>query len=265
MYSEITEITETKEERSPRHDHICPTVRHETPWRGDETLAPQTNHSFRGWILYDGACRSCAASARRFDRLFRRRGFLFLPLQTNWIMERLDLEPGVPLEEMRVLTVDGRDISGADAVIFLGRQIWWTRPFAVLAQLPGLHKRLDRGYRRIAAHRVCDQIRCSLEGQRSLDRRFRKSATEKPPLLEFSPARTPLIAFPILALLVQDRVAPWVLMWLMAAAIFFGCCRKFKKRFDPPPFLTNRFYQLGYHALTAGFAFLVFVYGKVAI
>jgi len=223
MNSEITEITETKEERSPRHDHICPTVRRETPWRGDETLAPQTNHSFRGWILYDGACRSCTASARRFDRIFRRRGFLFLPLQTNWIMERLDLEPGAPLEEMRLLTADGRDIGGADAVIFLARQIWWAWPFAALAKSPPMHKLLDRGYRWIAAHRVCDHIRCSLEEQRSLDRRFRKSATEKPPLLEFSPAWTPLIAFPILALLVQDRVAPWVFMWLMAAAIFFGC------------------------------------------
>ena len=223
MNSEITEITETKEERSPRHDHICPTVRRETPWRGDETLAPQTNHSFRGWILYDGACRSCTASARRFDRIFRRRGFLFLPLQTNWIMERLDLEPGAPLEEMRLLTADGRDIGGADAVIFLARQIWWAWPFAALAKSPPMHKLLDRGYRWIAAHRVCDHIRCSLEEQRSLDRRFRKSATEKPPLLEFSPAWTPLIAFPILALLVQDRVAPWVFMWLMVAAIFFGC------------------------------------------
>src|SRR6478736_3925748 len=127
MYSEITEITETKEERSPRHDHICPTVRHETPWRGDETLAPQTNHSFRGWILYDGACRSCAASARRFDRIFRRRGFLFLPLQTNWIMKRLDLEPGAPVEEMRLLTADGRGI---------------------------------------AAHRDCDHITCNLPPRR---------------------------------------------------------------------------------------------------
>src|SRR5438067_1954605 len=193
MNSEITEITETKEERSPRHDHICPTVRRETPWRGDETLAPQTNHSFRGWILYDGACRSCTASARRFDRIFRRRGFLFLPLQTNWIMERLDLEPGAPLEEMRLLTADGRDIGGADAVIFLARQIWWAWPFAALAKSPPMHKLLDRGYRWIAAHRVCDHIRCSLEEQRSLDRRFRKSATEKPPLLEFSPAWTRLI------------------------------------------------------------------------
>jgi predicted DCC family thiol-disulfide oxidoreductase YuxK len=155
MYSEITEITETKEERSPRHDHICPTVRHETPWRGDETLAPQTNHSFRGWILYDGTCRSCAASARRFDSIFRRRGFLFLPLQTNWIMDRLDLEPGAPLEEIRVLTADGRGIGGADAVVFLARQFWWAWPFAALAQSPAMHKLLGRGYRWIAAQRDC--------------------------------------------------------------------------------------------------------------
>jgi alginate O-acetyltransferase complex protein AlgI len=223
MNSEITEITETKEGRWQSHKHVCPAGAHETAWREDETLALRTNHSFRGWIIYDGACRSCAASARRFDRIFRRRGFLFLPLQTNWIMERLDLEPDAPLEEMRVLTADGRDIGGSDAVIFLARQIWWTWLFAALAQLPGMHKRLDRGYRRIAAHRVCDHIRCSLEEQRSPDRRFRKSAAEKPLLLEFSPAWMPLIAFPVFALLVRDRVAPWIFMWLMAAAIFFGC------------------------------------------
>ena len=47
----------------------------------------------------------------------------------------------------------------------------------------------------------------------------------------------------------------------------FWCARSFVQFavFDPRPFLTNRFYQLGYHALTVAFAFLVFVYGKAAI
>ncbi len=205
MNSDITEITETKEERSPRHDHIYPTVRHETPWRGDETLAPQTNHSFRGWILYDGACRSCTASARRFDRIFRRRGFLFLPLQTNWIMDRLDLDPGTPLEEIRVLTADGRNSGGADAVVFLARQFWWAWPFAALAQSPPIHKLLDRGYRWIAAHRDCDHITCNL------------------PLRRRCPGWIALIALPLLALLAQNHVAPWQFMWLMTGAIFLGC------------------------------------------
>jgi hypothetical protein len=47
----------------------------------------------------------------------------------------------------------------------------------------------------------------------------------------------------------------------------FWCARLFVQFvvFDPRPFLTNRFYQLGYHALTVAFAFLVFIYGKVPI
>jgi hypothetical protein len=35
--------------------------------------------------------------------------------------------------------------------------------------------------------------------------------------------------------------------------------------FDPRPFLTNWIYQIGYHALTFIFAFLVLVYGKAAL
>ena len=35
--------------------------------------------------------------------------------------------------------------------------------------------------------------------------------------------------------------------------------------FDPQPFLTNWIYQIGYHALTVLFAFLVLVYGKAAL
>src|SRR4029077_20997854 len=94
MTSEIKEITEIKEGRSP-----------DRPGRL-EAAAPWEK-SFRGWILYDGACRSCPASAPRLVRIFRRRCFLFLPLQTNWLMKRLELEPGAPVEEMRVLTADG--------------------------------------------------------------------------------------------------------------------------------------------------------------
>ena len=210
MNSELTEKTDIKESRSS-----------ERPG-GLGAAAPRAD-SFGGWILYDGDCSSCTASARRFDRIFRRRGFLFLPLQTDWVMKRLDLEPGAPLEEMRVLTSNGRDIGGADAVIFLGRQIWWARPFVALARLPGMHNVLDRGYRWIAAHRGCDHIGCSLKERRSLDRRFCKSAAEKPPLLEFWPAWIPLIGFPPLALLARNHVAPWQFMWLMAGAIFLGC------------------------------------------
>jgi hypothetical protein len=137
--------------------------------------------------------------------MFRRRGFLFLPLQTNWIMDRLDLEPGAPLEEMRVLTADGRNIGGADAVVFLARQIWWAWPFAALAQSPPMHKLLDQGYRWITARRDCDHITCNL------------------PPRKRCPGWVALMVLPLLALLARNHVAPWQFMWLMAGAIFLGC------------------------------------------
>jgi hypothetical protein len=120
-------------------------------------------------------------------------------------MKRLNLEPGAPLEEMRVLTSDGREIGGAEAVIFLGRQIWWALPFVALAGLPGMPKPLDRGYRWIAAHRGCDHIRRNLPPRRRW------------------PAWIGLIVLPFLAFLARNHLAPWQFMWLMAAAIFFGC------------------------------------------
>jgi hypothetical protein len=120
-------------------------------------------------------------------------------------MEQLDLESGAPLAEMRVLTSDGRDLGGADAVIFLGRQIWWAWPFVALAQLPRMHKLLDRGYRWFAAHRGCHHITCNLAPRRRW------------------PRWIALIICPPLALLARNQVAPWQFMWLMAGAIFFGC------------------------------------------
>ena len=222
MNSQITEITETKEERSQTRHRICPAGAHETGCR-EVRLAPQTNHSFRGWILYDVDCRSCAASAGGFDQIFRRRGFLFLPLQTNWVMQRLDLEPGTPLKETHVLTSDGRDIGGADAVTFLGRQIWWAWPFVALARLPGMGKLLDRGYLWIAAHRGCDHIGCEIKERRRPGRQFTKTPVERPPLLEFWPGWIGLIVLPLVALSARNHVAPWQFMWLMAGTIFLGC------------------------------------------
>ena len=125
MYSEITEITETKEERSPRHDHICPTVRHETPWPGDETLAPQINHSFRGWILYDGAC--LVPLPPTIDRISPPRFPFFRSKQLDHGPARS--EPARLCEMRRA--VDGR-YRWCDAVVFLARQIWWA-PFCACA------------------------------------------------------------------------------------------------------------------------------------
>ncbi len=114
----------------------------------------------RGWILYDADCRHCVTAAKRFERLFAPRGFQILPLQTPWIEERIGLGPGKPLEEMRVLTASGEDFGGADAILFLARQLWYARPFYEMAKLPGLRGMIDRIYRWIAANRGCIHAGC---------------------------------------------------------------------------------------------------------
>jgi alginate O-acetyltransferase complex protein AlgI len=130
---------------------------------------------------------------------------------------------------MHVLTTQAHDIAGADAVIFLARQILWAWPLVVFAQLPGMHKLLDRRYRWIAAHRGCGHIACDTDKRRLTSRRFVGTAGPSRTdhwrrlLLETLPAWIGLTGLPISVLPLRDRLAPWQFMWLMAAAIFFGC------------------------------------------
>jgi len=110
-----------------------------------------------GWVVYDGACGVCAGLARRFRPLLERRGFALVPLQAPWMSSRLRFSYSIPLEnlldEMRVLTADGRALAGGDAVLFLAGRIWWARPLAAIASLPPFRALLHRGYRWFAARR----------------------------------------------------------------------------------------------------------------
>lgn len=161
--------------------------------------------SFRGWIFYDRDCSLCGELALRFADTFAKCGFHFEPLQHEWVQQQLNLTREEALEEMRVLTATGEVFGGADAVIFLARQLWWARPVAFLAHLRFVHARLHRLYRFVAAHRSC----------------------------AINPAHSPAIAprtrwialaiLPSVALCTQPFVPAWVFMWLMAVAIFFGC------------------------------------------
>jgi alginate O-acetyltransferase complex protein AlgI len=160
---------------------------------------------FRGWIFFDEDCGFCRELALRFEHVFGKRGFYFEPLQREWVQGRLSLTRERALEEMRVLTANGQVIGGADAVIFLARQLSWAAPFASIARVPAIHVLLDRGYRWVAAHRTCA---------------INRSATR--PLA----ARTRWVALavlPLLALTTKAFLPAWAFMWAMAFAIFFGC------------------------------------------
>jgi predicted DCC family thiol-disulfide oxidoreductase YuxK len=133
--------------------------------RVDSLTAILAKTPFRGWILYDGECRFCIATARQFQPLFAKCGFLFIPLQTLWVQKQLGLAPGAPLEEMRVITADDEDYGGADAVLFLANRIWWLKPASWIGKLPLAHSAVDVAYRWIAARRGCTHLQCAVPRQ----------------------------------------------------------------------------------------------------
>lgn len=122
----------------------------------------------RGWILYDGDCGFCTRWAWRLARIGRvgSRGFHLAPLQAAWVRQRLHMAEPDLLHEMRVLTADDTLYGGADAVVFLARQVWWTRPFTHLARLPGAMRLLRAAYRWVARNRQRLSAACAVPGVR---------------------------------------------------------------------------------------------------
>ncbi len=110
-------------------------------------------HPVAGWVFYDGRCSMCAGTIGRLRRTLIRRGFLLAPLQRGWVQERLGLGSEELLDEMRVLTADGRMLGGAEAIVYLAGRIWWGRPLVGLSKIPGAGRLLDRLYRLIARRR----------------------------------------------------------------------------------------------------------------
>jgi predicted DCC family thiol-disulfide oxidoreductase YuxK len=108
-----------------------------------------------GWVFFDGDCSFCMSIARRLRPLLEPRGFGIATLQDPRVREQLSLPERELLAELRVLARDGRQFGGADAIIYLARQVWWARPFWGLAQVPGMRRVLRSAYRWIAARRHC--------------------------------------------------------------------------------------------------------------
>ena len=115
-----------------------------------------------GWVFYDAQCPMCSRWVSRFTDALLRRHYLTAPLQRGWVQERLQLDADAALIEMHVITADGTHLGGADAVVFLAGQIWWVRPLALLAKIPGGMRLLRVAYRFIAGRRYCGTVDCSI-------------------------------------------------------------------------------------------------------
>lgn len=119
----------------------------------------------RGWVFFDRRCRTCTLFAQRFRAALAKRGFELGALDDPRVVAVLGLPPEQLLREMRVVTTDDKRYGGAEAVIYLARQIWWAWPVYIAAQLPGMPYVLGAGYRWFAGHRNCSSGVC-LQGQK---------------------------------------------------------------------------------------------------
>ncbi len=108
-----------------------------------------------GWVFYDAQCPMCSRWVSRFTNVLLRRRFLTAPLQRGWVQQLLNIDSNDALTEMRIITAQGTVVGGAAAVVYLAGRIWWARPLAVIANLPGARGMLSRAYRFIARRRCC--------------------------------------------------------------------------------------------------------------
>jgi len=141
----------------------------------------ETNPSvIRGWVFYDAACEFCLRLARRAEHVLGSRGLLLEPLQTSDAAARLKIAPTALMEQMHLLTADGRVFGGADAVVEIARRIWWARPLAWLARVPGMRRVMRSLYARVAANRYCAGGACRPPARRRTRRHGATSFFEMP-------------------------------------------------------------------------------------
>ena len=118
--------------------------------------------SGKGWILYDGECGFCFRWVHLWEKVVKARGFFLKELQSASADLSLELSPQHLLDDILVLTPGGNLESGANAYLFVARQIWWAWPFYALFSLPGFNWILERGYRWFNRNRYRLSSHCRL-------------------------------------------------------------------------------------------------------
>jgi predicted DCC family thiol-disulfide oxidoreductase YuxK len=115
-----------------------------------------------GWIYFDGTCRFCTAHRQRWGKVFERRGFVWIPLQTPGTAERLGITETQLHAEMWLQLADGQKFSGINAWSVQLRRVWWLWPVGAVLALPGFNAMGRAVYRWIAKHRHCIGGACTI-------------------------------------------------------------------------------------------------------
>ena len=119
----------------------------------------------RGWVFFDRDCSVCTSLANGFRHTLEGRGFGLAALQDPRAQALLDVPPAALLREMRLATTEGKIYGGAEAIVYLSRQIWWARPIYIAAKIPGVMVMLKACYRWFADHRACLSGTCSISNR----------------------------------------------------------------------------------------------------
>lgn len=124
----------------------------------------------KGWILYDGGCGFCFRWVHFWQRIVERRGFAIKDIQSASAEGILQVPDENLLDDIRVLTRDGKLQSGAGAYLYVARRIWWAWPFYAIFSLPGFNSLLRWGYRWFNRNRYRISKHCPLPQEAHLPR-----------------------------------------------------------------------------------------------
>lgn len=114
----------------------------------------------RGWLFFDAQCRFCVRFARRSAPILTRRGIALAPLQDPRVGALLGMKRDELMRELRLMMGNGEQFGGAEVIVALSREIWWAKPVAWIANIPGAMRLLRSAYEWAAARRGCTGQEC---------------------------------------------------------------------------------------------------------
>jgi len=109
----------------------------------------------RGWLFFDAECEFCTRMARWLMEPMKRRGLAATPLQDPRVAPLLGLSPGELKRAIRFVLSDGKQYLGAEAVLAVVREVWWSPPLEFLFRVPGALHVTRIVYRWVARRRSC--------------------------------------------------------------------------------------------------------------
>lgn len=117
----------------------------------------------RGWLFFDAECAFCTRIARLLAGPMRRRGLAVAALQDPRVGILLGSSREELLRAVRFVSGDGRQFSGADALLAVTRELGWWWPLAGLAKIPGILPAMRAGYRWGVTRWNCHADHCVAE------------------------------------------------------------------------------------------------------